>query len=264
MFKSIIISAPFGEYFNHPYCTSTLGTYTLNYRGGFWKRLWRIIKTVRYNRRTGSWINKLGLPNPGIKSLLPDSPTIINEGLESAKYSNKIISIFGFDSDEWSQLAYHIITLRPLACELNLSCPNISHVPFLKEIFRAVEILQGHDIPIIAKLGPIKPLLLATHLKDFGINIFHACNTLPTPKGGVSGKILKPLSLWAIEYLRDRFGSEITIIGGGGVTTEEDIREYHQAGADHIAVGSMLFNPLNLRKLGRFSSYFKALNGTVL
>ncbi len=260
MFKNIIISCPFGNHFNSPYCTSTLGTYTLNSRGGFWKRLWRIIKTVRYNRRTQSWINQLQLPNPGITTLFPDN---IMEPIEN-QYSNKIISIFGFESDDWSQLAYHIKNLKPLACELNLSCPNVSHVPFLKEIFRAVEILQGHDIPIIAKLPPIKPLLLATHLRDFGINIFHACNTIPTPNGGVSGKLLKPFSLWAVEYLRDRFGPEITIIGGGGVTCEEDIREYAQAGADHVAVGSMLFFPWNWRKLQRFSSYLTGLKGTAL
>ena len=39
---------------------------------------------------------------------------------------------------------------------------------------------------------------------------------------------------------------ELTIIGGGGVMNEDDIDEYIDAGAHHVALGVKMFNPLYL------------------
>jgi dihydroorotate dehydrogenase len=68
------------------------------------------------------------------------------------------------------------------------------------------------------------------------------------PAGVMSGKPLMQLSLAAIRDFREAFGDSVTLIGGGGITSVDDARTYLSTGADHVALGSMLFNPLNWLK----------------
>ena len=69
----LIIGAPFGNWLRFEHTTATLGTYTVHRRAGVLKRIWRFIATVRWYPSMGAWINRLGLPNPGIQSLLDAS-----------------------------------------------------------------------------------------------------------------------------------------------------------------------------------------------
>ena len=64
--NKLIVAAPFGNYLHFANTTRILGTYTLHRRGGWPLRIWRILSTVRY--RDGTWVNCLGLTNPGITS----------------------------------------------------------------------------------------------------------------------------------------------------------------------------------------------------
>jgi hypothetical protein len=79
--KSLVIGAPFGNYLERPYATSTVGTFTLTRRGGVLHRWWRVLSTLRYNSRIGGLVNKLGLPNPGIYSV-------------HANQSSRIVSVY--------------------------------------------------------------------------------------------------------------------------------------------------------------------------
>jgi dihydroorotate dehydrogenase len=246
---SLVIAAPFGNYLRRPFATSTLGTYTREFRAGWTKRLWRIASTVRYNRRTQTWVNKLGLPNPGIGHLIDGAPDL----------STSIVSIHGFTEDDWVALALSLEHSRPLAVELNLSCPNVTATSINEGVKAAQAVLQvfdqygGEGPQIIAKLPPIRWMDYGLALYDNGIQAFHLCNTIPTPGGGLSGKPLKQFSLWAIEEFRDEFGSSVFVIGGGGVTEVSDVLDYKKAGADSVAVGSMLINPFNWRKLSEMA-----------
>ena len=74
--------------------------------------------------------------------------------------------------------------------------------------------------------------------------MFHCCNTLPVPEGGMSGRPLKPVALDCIRDLRAKpFGNDPTIIGGGGVYALSDIDLYADAGADHVALATKTMNP---------------------
>lgn len=234
--KKIIISAPFGNYLKTPDTTSTLGTFTIPKRAGFWLRLWRIASTVRYNWRAQAWINKLGLPNPGIAAC-PDA-------------KDSILSVHGFNPIQWNELVKEAIRREALAVELNLSCPNIEHrFHMLNEMFHGIEEhLKEKKITFIAKLPPVRWMDLGRPLYKFGIRHFHLCNTIPTPGGGMSGKPLMQYSLWAIDDFRKEFGRDVTLIGGGGVTSAKDVKTYLDAGADHVSIGSGLFNPFTWRK----------------
>ena len=235
----IIIGAPFGAYFSYPGATSTLGTFTLHYRGAWPYRIWRCLRTLRYSWRTGGWVNRLGLPNPGIQSLDP-----------AASYADKIISVHGFDRAEWAALVNHVAVLQPLAVELNLSCPNVGSTPD-KDVLAAISDARVHGLKVIAKLPPLGWSGFVQPLFDAGVRCFHCCNTIPVAEGGLSGKPVKQYAISIIEDLRWLYDDDITIIGGGGVTHEQDYRDYRAAGADQVAIASVLLNPLNWRRVRR-------------
>ncbi len=110
--ERLVISAPFGNYFHLPNCTSTLGTFTTEYRGGIWKRLWRAMSTVRYHPGIQGWTNNMGLPNPGV------------EWLRNKQYPDKIISVMGFDCEQWLKWFVNVLALKQLQIEENENCPN--------------------------------------------------------------------------------------------------------------------------------------------
>jgi len=231
----IVISAPFGNYLNFEGCVSTLGTYTLYKRAGLLRRLWRLIRTVRYNRRQHSWINKIGLPSPGIEAL--------------PEHDRKLVSIHGFVKEEWRVLASKIKT----GVEFNLSCPNVGHKVYVADVGVAIEEALQAKLKVVCKLPPVRWPDYVSRLWDLGVRCFHLCNTIPSPGGGISGKPLMQFSLWAVEEVRKVYPAS-EIIGGGGVTCLEDVGTYLNAGADHVAVGSMLFNPFNWRKIKTFAA----------
>lgn len=45
-----------------------------------------------------------------------------------------------------------------------------------------------------------------------------------------------------VKHIRVRYPDAI-IIGGGGITDLDDAQKFQERGANHIALGSMLFNP---------------------
>lgn len=233
--KRLVLSAPFGNYLAFPNATSTLGTFTLRPRGGLGYRLWRCLLTLRPKPSLGGWVNRLGLPNPGVDSL------------RSSDSADKIVSVHGFDQWDWVNLVWGVADSRPLAVELNLSCPNVGRRPEWRELAYAVREAHTLGLSLVAKLPPIRWAELAEPLFDTGVTRFHCCNTIKTPGGGLSGETLRQYSLWAVSDLKDRWGDRIEVIGGGGIKTLAHVEEYRNAGADHFAVGSALLNPFRWR-----------------
>lgn len=246
--ERLVISAPFGNWLSFPHATSTLGTFTLHPRGGLVYRLWRCLRTLRYDRRMGGWVNRLGLPNPGIRSLAGrDGRSMGTEALGS------ILSIHGFTPEEWQGLVTHAEYRRATAVEFNLSCPNVGPAPFADVIPGLDKALRlfGPD-RVITKLPPVGTVRLVGELYRIGVRAFHCCNTLPTPAGGLSGPVLKPLALEAVREVKQRW-PDAMVIGGGGVRTVEDVRDYRKAGADHVAIASTLLNPFRWRHVPKLA-----------
>ncbi len=233
--KPLVISAPFGNYIQPKGATPTLGTFTLHRRPG---RVWRILKTVRYRRKQQAWVNQIGLRNPGIDWLTDR----VTRG--RCDVSDKIVSIHGFDAGQWFALLEKIAEIRPMAVELNMSCPNVGEIDWPPELFaRAVET----GIPVVVKLPPVNYQQMAEQALAAGICAFHCCNTLPVPEGGMSGRPLKPVALDCIRDLRSGpNGAKLTIVGGGGIYELSDIDDYANAGADHFALGTKTMNPMLL------------------
>ena len=236
--QPLIVSAPFGNYVQPEGATPTLGTFTAAARPG---RVRQVLRTVRYYRRLRAWVNRIGLRNPGIEWLA--------EAVSSGRVdvADKIVSIHGFTADDWWRLLERTEKLRPLAIELNLSCPNVGEVNWPEELF-ANAVATG--VSVIAKLPPVHYEGLFAEARVAGVVTFHCCNTLPVPAGGLSGAPLKPVALHCIRSLRATFDEkdrhDISIIGGGGIRTAADIDDYADAGASRVAVGTGVINPIFL------------------
>ncbi|MCA9293622.1 MAG: hypothetical protein KDA20_07395 [Phycisphaerales bacterium] len=241
--KPLIISAPFGNYIKPRGATPTLGTFTAERRPG---RLKQVLKTVRYHPRLRAWTNRIGLRNPGIAWL----EQRVKQG--KVRVADAIISIHGFDADQWRELLDRAATLRPIALELNLSCPNVGELSWPPDLFtRAISATSSHGVGLIAKLPPLRYEDMVNAALAAGIRGFHCCNTIPVPAGGMSGKPLLPKSLACIQQLQamaQAAGLErgLFIIGGGGITSTGDIDTYARAGVQRVAIGTKAMNPLRL------------------
>lgn len=236
--RPLIIGAPFGNYIQPPGCTATLGTFTAARRGGLINRAWRILLTVRYYRRMRAWVNKIGLRNPGIDWLVAKAQAGTPGRIDVA---DKLVSIHGFTPDDWWALLEKTAKLKPLAIEMNMSCPNVGHISWPSELF---EKAVATGVPIIAKIPPVNYDTMVEQAYSAGVRMLHCCNTLPNPGGGMSGTPLKHVALQCIQDLQKKpYWDDITVIGGGGIYIPEDIDAYADLGVKHVAIATKLFNP---------------------
>jgi dihydroorotate dehydrogenase len=233
--QPLVISAPFGNYLQPAGTTPTLGTFTAARRRG---RVHRTVQTVRYYRRLGAWVNRIGLRNPGLDWLTAK----VRGG--RVDVSDKLVSIHGFSAEDWAVLLRGVAVLGPMGIELNMSCPNVGHIDWPERLFGDA---VATGAAVVVKLPPIHYRLMAQQAVDQGVVAFHCCNTLPVPAGGMSGRPLQPMSLACIEWVRQRWGDRAAggpmIVAGGGIGTVEDIDRYAQAGADRFALGTKLMHP---------------------
>lgn len=201
---------------------------------------------MRYYPGIQAWKNKLGLPNPGIQYFADNYIRLMPP--------DKIVSISARNTFDWIYLLNKVGSYRPAAIELNVSCPNcpnevdVSYYPEVFKVAREIELAYLESgLAVVVKLPPVNYEERVATAAEAGLSAFHACNTLSTPGGGLSGKPLKPLSLAAIRWLRRTEPRRFTIIGGGGIACVRDCIDYLDAGADHLAIASTLFNPFNWR-----------------
>jgi len=233
----IFISAPFGNYIKSKRTISVHGTFTRNPRGN---RLWSVLKSLRYDRRLGGWVNKLGLPNPGLSKGLCN----VNDK------PSDVLSISEIKRGDFQKMN-NIIPLNQ-SLEINFSCPNLGKKLPLDGagIFTKVKSREW----CIAKLSPLTDGdELEFVIEHLGFKQIHLSNTLPLPngRGGLSGATLKPYTLELIDLVREQWGNRVEIIAGGGVSDFGGVMDYLKAGANHVSLGSVCFNPFKLRKLLR-------------
>ena len=216
----------------YPLTTSVTGTWTLEPRSGLIKQ---IIKTLRYDFKTKSWFNSLGLRNPGV-----------NKGIEKHKHG-QIMSIAAIKRGDWKRLSK--IIPREIPLELNISCPNISHPD---QYLEGVEIFseQSMSNPIV-KLSPTDDNKIIDILFEMGFKKFHLVNTLKTNKGAQSGKVLQSYVIEKLNYIRKNYSKQIHVIAGGGITSIQDINLYKQHGAESFSLGTINFNPWKTKQIIR-------------
>ena len=222
------ISAPFGNYIKPKGTIPVAGTFTLNARGN---RFWAVLKTLRYNSAQQGWVNRLGLPNPGIR-----------EGL---KKESTVISIAEIEKGDFQKL--NVLIPENQSIELNLSCPNLNK----KLSWESAKCFNSEKREwCIAKLSPLTtPEELKFVVEFLGFTQLQFSNTLPTVQGGLSGPMLRGYTTELIDLARSEYGNSVEIIAGGGVSDFGSVTNYLSNGADHVSIGSVCFNPFKLRKL---------------
>lgn len=141
---------------------------------------------------------------------------------------------------------------------VNVSSPNtpglrdLQSVAALRPILAAVRDEVG-DRPLAVKIAPDLAdddvVAVADLALELGLDAVSATNTtIDRPRtlrsdagvvraagpGGLSGPVLAGRSTAVLRLLRERVGERLALVGVGGVTTEQDVRDRLDAGADLV------------------------------
>lgn len=203
----------------------------------------------------GGMLNSIGLANPGLERVRRECLPWLAGRLRRAKI---LVNVVGFREREYAQVIAGLEDAPGIAgYELNLSCPNTSAggVEFgadpdsvRRVVIRCRATTQR---ALIAKLSPALPDIaaIATAAVEAGADGITAINTLPgylaaggkprlgNGNGGVSGPALLPVGVLAVRSIRERLPG-VPIIGVGGVRSTSDARQYLDAGAALVAIGT--------------------------
>ena len=194
----------------------------------------QILKTLRYSLEKQAWINKIGLRNKGL-----------DWAVEQYKQSKReqIISIAIMEKNDIPKILEKIP--EDMNIELNVSCPNAEKQMINQGLS---DFVNDKRKWCIIKVSPTTSLNTIDNYYQQGFRQFHCSNTLPTPKGGMSGHHLIPYNEKLIKYLKTNY-KDIQVIGGGGIQTKHDIEIYKKFGADHFAMSTVFFCPYKSYKL---------------
>jgi dihydroorotate dehydrogenase len=81
-----------------------------------------------------------------------------------------------------------------------------------------------------------------------GVKTIHCSNTIPTSKGGISGRQLKEVNLPNIERIAKTFTGRI--IGGGGIYNNQGVIDYRNAGASDFSISTIFITkPWNIQEI---------------
>ena len=196
-------------------------------------------------------INALGLPNPGIH--------YFSEEISEAELRAPVImSIYGFSSEDFAEVASVAVKAGVDALELNLSCPHvertgaeIGHDAGL--VADVVERVKAKvDKPVFVKLTPnVADIVeVAKAAADSGADALTAINTvramtidietarpiLANKIGGLSGAAIKPIAIRCVYEIYQEV--DVPVIGCGGISTWRDAIEFMLAGASAVQIGT--------------------------
>lgn len=205
----------------------------------------------------GGILNAMGLPNP--------SREFVRE-LEVLTGEPVIISIFGGNPDEFVEVASWFLDTA-CAFELNVSCPHAegygaqigSNPELVHACTRAVARLGK---PVWVKLTPNVTDICAIGLaaEQGGATALVAINTVKALRisiplqrpvlghgiGGLSGPAIFPIALRCVYELHA--ACSIPIIGCGGISSADDVREMMLAGASAVEIGSAVLESVTIFK----------------
>jgi dihydroorotate dehydrogenase (NAD+) catalytic subunit len=203
---------------------------------------------VRIAETEAGMLNSIGLANPGRERFLAETlPRLRGLGVPLW------VSVGGFAAVEYAETCAAIENVD--AIELNLSCPNVDEAPeSAAEIVAACR--AATSLPLYAKLSPAAwdlagaaraveaagadGLSLVNTLRGLALDPRTLRPTLARGTGGYSGPALKPVALAAVHTCAEAV--ELPIVGMGGVRSGLDALELIAAGANAVALGTVLFS----------------------
>ena len=199
-------------------------------------------------------LNAMGLPNPGISHFKEEMKELKNTGAPT------IVSIYGYSSEDFAQVAETAAKMGADALELNVSCPHIKKAgaeigcdpQLLTDVVK--EVKKKVDKPVIVKLTPNVANIgeIAEAAEKAGADAITAINTvkamnieietgrplLANKFGGLSGSAIKPI---AVRCVYDVYQSvDVPVIGCGGISSWQDAVEFMLAGASAVQIGTAI------------------------
>ncbi len=207
----------------------------------------------------GGMLNSVGLANPGLKAVVEVKLPWMRRHLAGLPV---FVSVAGARAGEYAEVVAGLDGEHGfLGYELNLSCPNDSHLggrPFCLDPAALAGVLDGvrplTTRPVLVKLAPNDPDIGATAslAVAHGADGITAINTVPgfladgdggarlgAGRGGTSGPMLLPVGLAAVREIATAV--EVPVIGVGGILTAADARAYFEAGASLVQIGTAAF-----------------------
>jgi dihydroorotate dehydrogenase (NAD+) catalytic subunit len=198
----------------------------------------------------GGMLNAVGLANPGVETVATDELPWLARRLSRARV---LVNVAGATPEDYERVLDRLADEAVVtAFEINASCPNTlaGGLEFgatsegLADLVRRCR--RRTRKPLVIKLSPVLPDIaaMAQVAQQEGADAVSLVNTLPgtlegrlgSGFGGVSGPALLPIGVLATRRVRERVG--LPVIGVGGIRTAADAREYLNAGAALVAVGT--------------------------
>ena len=217
----------------------------------------------------GGMLNAIGLQNPGVEKVIGDELLKLKNVYQGVQIAN----ISGFSLEEYETVALAFDQKSDVdLLEINISCPNVRHGGMAfgvtpegaASVCRRVK--AACKKPVFMKLSPnvTDIAAIAAACKAAGADGLTLINTLlgmvidprtgkpvvSTKMAGFSGPAIKPVALRMVYQVYERVGSELPIIGVGGVSTADDVIEMMSAGASAVQVGAQnLADPWACKKI---------------
>ncbi len=212
----------------------------------------------------GSFGNSVGLRNVGMDKAFEELKTL-REKVDLQAILN--VSISASSAEDFITLVKKFESVADML-ELNFSCPHASagfgasigcDQAIAAEYVRQVkEAIPDCQTPIFVKLTPNVENIgqIAKAVVEAGADGLVAINTVGPKvhieahaqkpilqnklggKGGMSGTWVFPIALECIKEIRSAVGSEVPLIGMGGVSTGKQVAQLVEAGADVVGIGS--------------------------
>ena len=207
----------------------------------------------------GAMLNSVGLANPGLEAVRRDYLPWIAERVRPAGW-HMILNVVGKTARDFATVVAGLADHPAItAFELNVSCPNVEHggLEFGADDGILAGLVRGcraaTQKPLIVKLSPTlrDPATTARAAAAAGADGFTCVNTMPAAlrpelaphsarlgsgPGGLSGPPLLPEGVRVTTIVSA--ATQLPVIGAGGIRTGADARQYLDAGATLVAVGT--------------------------
>ncbi len=196
-------------------------------------------------------LNSIGLQNPGLDAFARESlPQLMELGMPLW------VSVGGFSACDYAGICERLDGEESVTVfELNLSCPNVEEAPETSaELVAAARAVTTK--PVYAKLSPATwdvaesaravadagadGLSLVNTIRGLAIDARTRLPKLALGPGGYSGPGLRPIALACIKACAEAV--DLPIVGMGGVSSADDVRDVLAAGASAVALGTVLFS----------------------
>lgn len=212
-------------------------------------------------------INSVGLQNPGVENVIKNEIPKLQKCFHKPVMAN----VSGFSVEDYVYTVKELDKIDQIGWfEVNVSCPNVhgggmsfgTSPEAAAEVTRAVKAVTKK--PVIVKLSPnvTDIVSIAKACEEAGADGISLINTLLGMKidlkkkkpvihnkmGGFSGPAIKPVAIRMVYQVYEAVN--IPIVGGGGVSSAEDVIEMMLAGASCVQVGAAnLVDPMACPKI---------------